>query len=177
MPVEVEPESSVDEDDWEWTIALARARAAAEDEVPQAAPQALVPAQAQPARMTQVTPPPAQPIEAPPQKPALPLLSAPDPRIAPATVIPVPPLPSIRDQAGASRLEPVVRTHPGQLASPGRFPKGTSPISDTEQTPASLPDDTELTFAVGDRTKPGVAMPPAARTVALPSIKRPSQRG
>jgi len=92
----------------------------------------------------------------------------------PATVIPVPRLPSIRDAERARRFEPVVRTTIGPApAPPGRLAKGTAPIgSDTEQTPAVMSDDTELTLSIGDRTTPGIAMPLAARAVALPSIKR-----
>jgi hypothetical protein len=37
---------------------------------------------------------------------------------------------------------------------------------------AAMSDDTEPNVRVGDRTTPGIALPPAARTVALPSIKR-----
>ena len=91
----------------------------------------------------------------------------------PATVIPVPRLPSIRDAERARRFEPVVRTTigPAPAPPPSRMAKGTAPIgSDTEQTPAVMSDDTELTLSVGDRTTPGIAMPLAARAVSLPSI-------
>jgi hypothetical protein len=35
-----------------------------------------------------------------------------------------------------------------------------------------MSDDTEPNLRVGDRTKPGIAMPAAARAVQLPSVKR-----
>jgi hypothetical protein len=115
----------------------------------------------------------------------------------PSTVIPVPALPTVRGTANATRFAPVVRTIPAQQAgSPRRFPKGTGPhdppttrtmaamSDDTTQRPA-IGDHTRLGVApakaasssVGDQTQVGVALPPAARTVALPSIKRrPSLR-
>jgi len=101
-------------------------------------------------------------------------------RVAPATVIPVPLLPSILDAGRAARFEPVVRTTVQTVppASPNRFAKGTAPIaSDTEQIVAVMNDDTDQSFAVGDRTTPGIGMPPAARAVALPSIRRNERRG
>lgn len=139
MPVAVAPEAALDEDDWEWTIALARARVAAEE--------AQVPARGESAASDRKT--------------------WQMPTVAPTTVIPVPPLPSIRDVAITGRLEPVVRT------PASRFAKGTASIGpDTEQTEAAVPDDTQQSLAIGDQTVPGIGMPLAARAVALPSTKR-----
>jgi hypothetical protein len=101
----------------------------------------------------------------------------------PSTVIPVPALPTVRGTANATRFAPVVRTVPAQQASsPRRFPKGTGPHDPpSTRTMAAMSDDhTRLGVAparaasssVGDQTQVGVALPPAARTVALPSIKR-----
>jgi hypothetical protein len=60
-------------------------------------------------------------------------------------------------------------------ASPRRFPKGTGPVSPrTTSRMAAMPDDTDPNVNVGDRTTPGIALPPAARAVSLPSIKRRS---
>jgi hypothetical protein len=93
-------------------------------------------------------------------------------------VIPVPHLPSILDAGRAARFEPVVRTTvtavaPAPPAPPNRLAKGTAPIdADTEQIPTVMSDDTEQSFAIGDRTKPGIGMPLAARAVALPSTER-----
>jgi hypothetical protein len=107
--------------------------------------------------------------------------SAPTPspaaRVAPATVIPVPHLPSILDVGRSTWLEPVVRTTvTGPAAPPNRLAKGTAPIdADTEQIPA-MSEDTVQSFPVGDHTTPGVGMPLAARAVALPSIKRRDER-
>lgn len=164
-PVAVAPEPAVEEDDWEWTIALARARAAAEE--PQAPP-----AQAQPVQSAPIVSTPTPPAD-----------SAPLPR-KPATVIPVPQLPSILDAGRAARFGPVVRTTvtavaPAPPAPPNRLALGTAPIdSDTEQIPTMMSDDTEQSFAIGDRTKPGIGMPLAARAVALPSTRgRPERRG
>ena len=98
-------------------------------------------------------------------------------RVAPATVIPVPLLPSILDVGRSTWLEPVVRTTvAAPPASPPRLAKGTAPIdADTEQIPA-MSEDTVQSFPVGDHTTPGVGMPLAARAVALPSIKRRDER-
>jgi hypothetical protein len=92
------------------------------------------------------------------------------PRTAMPTVIPVPPLPTV-DAALCSRLEPVVRATQSQSQSiTPRLAKGTVPL-DSPRESAVLVEDKPSSLAVGDRTKPGIAMPPAARTVALPSIK------
>jgi hypothetical protein len=91
------------------------------------------------------------------------------PLITPSTIIPVPKLPSVHGSQ-ASRLEPVVRT-----AGPRRFPKGTVGGATTASMTA-MSEDTVPNLAVGDRTQVGVAMPPAARAVELPSGKRASRR-
>lgn len=96
--------------------------------------------------------------------------------VAPSTVIPVPVLPTMQNTARASRLEPVVRTIPAQAppSTVSRFALGTGPVDSA--TPAhgvsSFSGDAEHNLSVGDRTKPGVALPPAARAVQLPSVKR-----
>jgi len=101
---------------------------------------------------------------------------------APATVIPVPPLPSIQGTARGGRLEPVVRPISASSASaPTSVPttsgyqlaKGSGPVDPPPPSRhASMSDDTESNLRVGDRTKPGIALPPAARAVQLPSVKR-----
>jgi hypothetical protein len=198
MPVAaVAPEAVVDEDDWEWSIALARARVAADETTAPLVPlpPVMAPPMAAPSLFAQSTPasplPPRAKTPSAPPPPVLPAPAMPAPPMyaqpaplgsstpPPATVIPVPRLPSIRDAERAGRFEPVVRTTigPAPAPPPGRLAKGTAPIgSDTEETPAVLPDDTERTFSVGDRTTPGLAMPLAARAVALPSIKGGSAR-
>jgi hypothetical protein len=110
---------------------------------------------------------------------------------APRTVIPVPALPSMATMAttGCSRMEPVVRSSATTPASASRAAKGTGPV-DPPIAPrhAVLVEDTIPNLRVGDRTRPGIAMPPsatvgertrpgialppAARAVELPSIKR-----
>ena len=172
MPAVVAGEPVVDEDDWEWTIARARARA--EDSPEPAHPPhaaaletlavASVTAASVTAKVTETT-------------------------TSPSTVIPVPALPTVRGTANATRLAPVVRTIPAHAAgSPRRFPKGTGPQgpatttavrSDTTTVSRAIRDHTRLgvapasgSSAVGDQTQVGLALPPAARAVALPSIKR-----
>lgn len=123
------------------------------------------------------------------------------PTTAPTTVIPVPALPSLATMTpGRSRMEPVVRS-PVPPASASRFAKGTGPVDPPPapplaRAPAVIVEDTIPNLSVGDRTRPGVAMPPApqrteaagssvgdrtrpgialppaARAVELPSIKR-----
>jgi hypothetical protein len=173
MPVAVAPTPAVDEDDWEWTIALARARVAAEDA---------------PELAAAVPPPPSSPAKIRPEpiKPhpgALPpspnITAAPPPGRSradvPSTVIPVPALPRVQDARTSGRLEPVVRTisTPVPPAAPG-FAKGSRRVdpTTTSRIAPGTSGDTELNHSVGDRTKPGVAMPPAARAVQLPSVKR-----
>jgi hypothetical protein len=205
LPAAVAPETAVDEDDWEWTIALARARAAAEElptppeevqtEVAAPAMEATKVGPAPRLRKTRQMPAasapstpaavsssvpaaaPSMPV-APPSTPAI--ATASTARLARSTVIPVPLLPSIFDAGRAARFEPVVRTTVQTVppAAPNRFAKGTAPIaSDTEQTAVVMTDDTDQSFAIGDRTTPGIGMPLAARAVALPSIKRNQRRG
>jgi len=138
-----------------------------------------------------------------PTRPAVAVSAAP-PAVAiprtttPNTVIPVPALPTTLG-SGLSRMEPVVRTAQVPPASASRFAKGTGPLDppDTGRHAALLVEDTIPNLSIGDRTRPGVAMPsamtraaepapppvgertkpgialpPAARAVELPSIKR-----
>jgi hypothetical protein len=173
MPAAVAPEAAVDEDDWEWTIALARARAEAEETptAPVPSPQAH-PGSIPPSTATLPAAPTATSAKMATSVPAV----APS---APATVIPVPQLPSILHPGRTARFEPVVRTTVTAVppAPRSRFAKGTETIgSDTEQIAAVTTDDTEQGFAIGDRTQPGIGMPLAARAVALPSIKRRDER-
>lgn len=193
--VEVAAEAPVDEDDWEWTIALARARAAAEEPEtvapvpPSPAPQSAVPPAAAPLekpakaaarnRTTRQLPT----VEEPWERAHSPATRSPSPspaRVAPATVIPVPHLPSILDVGRSTWMEPVVRTTvtagPPAPAPPNRLAKGTAPIdADTEQVPA-LSEDTVQSFPIGDHTTPGIGMPLVARTVALSNPKRRDDR-
>ena len=76
------------------------------------------------------------------------------PGTSPATVIPVPRLPSLRD---GGRVDPMAHAAP-----PRRFPKGTTRI-----------DPNQLG---SDETRPGIVMP-APRPMALPSINRTASRG
>ncbi len=113
-----------------------------------------------------VTIPRVAPADPPPEKPRA---------AAPVTVIPVPPLPSIQNIARAGRLEPVVRTTPASVPPTSGYPfaKGTGSVDPgTTSRGAAMSDDTEPNLRVGDRTKPGIALPPAARAVQLPSVKR-----
>lgn len=118
------------------------------------------------------------------------------PRTMTNTVIPVPALPTMA--ATGRRLEPV-RTTQVPPASATRFAKGTGPVDPptTSRRAAVIVEDTIPNLSVGDRTRPGIAMPPAtarpvepagppvddrtkpgialppaARAVELPSIKR-----
>ncbi|HEU4735216.1 MAG TPA: hypothetical protein VFT22_45305 [Kofleriaceae bacterium] len=109
---------------------------------------------------------PAMPRGAP--APAQPLPTA----AAPITVIPVPTLPTVQGTVRAGRIEPVVRPAAVRVP-PRRFPKGTGPVdSRAEPRAAELSDDTDPTVLIGDRTQPGIALPPAARAVSLPSLRR-----
>lgn len=182
VPVELAAEAPVDDDDWEWVIALARARA--EEEPPRAPrsplsrtrPMAAVAAK-DPAASGEW--PKTEPIGAIDYdriatRPAIaiPQAEVPAQRSAPATVIPVPTLPTLQgSQTG--RLQPVVRTVPP--ASPHRFAKGTAAVEPDAERSAAMPDDTDPSLSIGDRTTPGIAMPPVARAVSLPSIKRRTQ--
>jgi hypothetical protein len=216
IPVQVAAEPVVDEDDWEWTIALARARVAVE-ETEGALPPPPAP-RLDWSRMSaeppvRPTPRTAATIKDPASSgewPATAPIGAIDyddysrvqtrPAVAiprtttPNTVIPVPALPTTLGP-GLSRMEPVVRTAQVPPASASRFAKGTGPLDppDTGRHAALLVEDTIPNLSIGDRTKPGVAMPraaepapppvgdrtkpgialpPAARAVELPSIKR-----
>jgi hypothetical protein len=195
MPVAVAPTPAVDEDDWEWTIALARARVAAEDAPELAA--AVPPPPSSPAKIRPepIKPhpgalPPAPPggameyaesarVEARSSMTSPNITAAPPPGRSradvPSTVIPVPALPRVQDARTSGRLEPVVRTisTPVPPAAPG-FAKGSRRVdpTTTSRIAPGTSGDTELNHSVGDRTKPGVAMPPAARAVQLPSVKR-----
>ncbi len=99
----------------------------------------------------------------------------------PSTVIPVPALPTMRSTGLARRLEPVVRSAPAQKsASSRRFAKGTGPVDPaTTQDMAAVSEDmtADMTadMAVGDKTRPGIAMPAEARTTR--TTKVPSQVG
>ncbi|HEU0031116.1 MAG TPA: hypothetical protein VFQ53_10825 [Kofleriaceae bacterium] len=85
---------------------------------------------------------------------------------SPSTVIPVPKLPR---RTETMRIEPVVRPSTTAVAgAPRRFPKGTRPVTGSVGVAPPPP----IRPAEDDRTKPGIAIPPAARTVALPSIKQ-----
>lgn len=116
-------------------------------------------------------------------------------QVARATVIPVPTLPSIEStHTTGTRLAPVVRPSASsvQPASLNRFPKGTAPITPSPQDARSDEADPmaaaqkaaeraahaidEAIHAVGDRTRPGIALPVPARTVALPLRRRTAPR-
>jgi hypothetical protein len=93
----------------------------------------------------------------------------------PATVIPVPALPTMQNTGRASRLEPVKRTiaSPAAPASLPRFAQGTGTVDQTGPSHVVSPsDDTKRDILVGDQTTPDILLPPAARAVQLPSIKR-----
>jgi hypothetical protein len=211
----VAADGAVDEDDWEWTIALARARASAEETaaLPQTRPAPVV---TQPAVAPQPPQRPTLPVPATPpaQTPGIDydeVLTKPNTLIAavrqelarreaaPATVIPVPTLPSIQSLGVTGKLAPVVRSghtpmpHAAQPApskqpaaqstqagAPARFPKGTGPLDATARKPtarfAAAPPPSAPSHAVGDRTKPGIAMPLPAQVVELPSVKRRQAR-
>ena len=87
---------------------------------------------------------------------------------SPVTVIPVPRLPRATSGHG---MQPVVRTLPTPIppGSPRRFPKGTGPVLDPSNTLA-IAAPPPIRPAEDDRTKPGIALPPAAAAVALPRI-------
>ena len=185
MPVDVAAEPTVDEDDWEWTIALARARTAVEE----------VEADPSPPPPAAAAPPASREWRDDSRVSTRPAIAIPR-MTTPSTVIPVPALPAM--VTGCSRMEPVVRAAPGAPAAASRFAKGTGPVDPpTPRSPAMLVEDTipnlsvgdrtrpgiamppppsrsaeAARSSVGDRTKPGIALPPAARAVELPSIKR-----
>lgn len=192
MPVEVAAEAPLDDDDWEWMIALARARA--EEPVAPATrptrtrtrPMATV-AVKDPASSGEW--PKTEPIGAIDYDdharvatrpviavPHVPMETPATQRTVPVTVIPVPVLPSLQRTSHAGRLQPVVRAAPSPVppASPNRFPKGTGTVAPNTESYATSPqfDDTDPNVSVGDRTTPGIALPRAARAVALPSVPR-----
>ncbi|HEY5935123.1 MAG TPA: hypothetical protein VIU61_10825 [Kofleriaceae bacterium] len=182
VAVPVAPEPIVDEDEWEWEIALARARVAA-DEV-QATVAAVTP------RRTKPTPPP---IPAPAVVPAAPktmpmpvVTLAPEPLSSgqwPKTE----PLGNIDYEDYTSPLTEVARAPiqpqptPAPVAKPAR--PGTSPVTviPVPRLP-SLRDGGSITpmprrypkgtTPISDQTKPGIALPRAATTATLPSIKQ-----
>ncbi len=101
---------------------------------------------------------------------------------SPATIIPVPKLPSLVLQANrTNQLQPVVRAMPTPIppTSPRRFPKGTGPIDrpgaalapPIQRTRPEREDQTQPEVALDYRNSPA-QLPAVARTVALPSIKR-----
>ena len=95
---------------------------------------------------------------------AIPPVAKARPATTPPTIIPIPKLPSIKDRA--SQIQPVVST---TRASRTRFAKGTGPVGNTHVGVAPPPP---IRAADDDKTSPGMALPVAARTVSLPSIKR-----
>jgi hypothetical protein len=126
--------------------------------------------------------PVSQPVMQPPA-----VRPAPIARAAPATVIPVPTLPTLQGTSGASPLQPVLRTPATRTpaSTTVHFAKGTGTVTpgmdarDAARAEAevastlAMSDDTDPNVSVGDRTTPGIAIPKAARTVAL----RPLPRG
>ena len=193
-PVVAQP-AQVDEDEWEWEIALARARVAAEESeqaaasvrprarletIPPPVAQKLAVVKIPPKQPTQQLPvvakPPA-PVAAKPlplPAPPLPAPAPPQPRAgtSPATIIPIPKLPSIKDRT--LQIQPVVSSRPSRT----RFAKGTGPVIGTQigvapppPIRAAEPND----WAPEDNEKTIPSLPPVARTVTLPSIKRLSR--
>lgn len=137
--------------------------------IPARAPTAPI-ARTQPTTPTQPTAP-TQPQAAAPTH-AAPAVVRTAPRAqSPATIIPIPKLPSIRTitQERTTQLQPVVRPSGGEPLPPRRFPKGTGPVGTsgvrTTATPVRHPND-------GDATTPALVLPAAANPVALPRLKR-----
>jgi len=111
-------------------------------------------------------------IEIPRARPPTPPPTIAIPRTTtPSTVIPVPALP-VANAGHLSRMEPVVRSQ-ASSADTGRFAKGTGPVdppeAETERSPrrprAMVVEDTIPDISVGDRTTPGLALPPARRAL------------
>lgn len=167
----------VDEDEWEWEIALARARVAAEE-----SEQAAASVRAPRTRLETI-PPPVQKlavVKIPPKQPTqqLPVVVKPPaplprPGTAPATIIPIPKLPSIKDRT--LQIQPVVSS---TRSSRTRFAKGTGPVIGTQVGVAPPPpiraaEPSDWAPENNERTTPG--LPPVAAMVALPSIKRLSR--
>jgi len=160
MAAAIATEVVVDEDDWEWTIALAKARAAEtiDPGPPPASTSTWVAG-------TPATPKPIVRTPTPASVPMIPAPAAVSPRAGvPATVIPVPPLPTLHNPGQPGRFAPVVRTIPA--ASMNRFAVGTGTVDEksTAEVRASAP--------VAVPTARSVALPAAARAVELPSQKR-----
>jgi hypothetical protein len=170
-PVVAQP-AQVDEDDWEWEIALARARVAAEE-----SEQAAASVRAPRTRLETI-PPPVQKlavVKIPPKQPTqqLPVVvKPPAPRAgtSPATIIPIPKLPSIKDRT--LQIQPVVSsTRPSRT----RFAKGTGPVIGTQvgiapPPPIRMAEPNDWAPEDNERTIP--SLPPVAATVALPSITK-----
>ncbi|MDQ3368218.1 MAG: hypothetical protein M3680_22570 [Myxococcota bacterium] len=133
------------------------------------------------------------PLAAPTRKLATMLASAPPPPSAPtppsvvrtvprastspATIIPIPKLPTTRTTR-TGQLQPVVRAMPTPIPPlpPRRFPTGTGPITTPPGMALRPPshateEPTRPAIAIGERTATSVIQPAAARTV-LPSIKQ-----
>jgi hypothetical protein len=163
----------VDEDDWEWEIALARARVAAEESELAAAS-----VRAPRARLETIPPPVVQKlavVKIPPKQPTqqLPVVVKPPsrPGTAPATIIPIPKLPSIKDRT--LQIQPVVSS---TRSSRTRFAKGTGPVIGTQvgvAPPPPIRPAEANDWVDNEQTIP--SLPPVARTVTLPSIKRLSR--
>ncbi len=109
------------------------------------------------------TPPKPLPVVVPPQVVAA---NNQYPRAkSPATVIPVPKLPSVKNPGSVLNLEPVVRAEP-----PRRIAKGTDPLLPKSTTLKVVPQNNEDTV-------PHMILPTAAQTVALPSVMKRASRG
>ncbi len=124
-----------------------------------------IPAERPQAAPIGVRKPTTPPVPAPLPKPAAVIAIPPKstrPGTTPPTIIPVPKLPSIKDRT--LQIQPVV---PANRPSRTRLAKGTGPVAQTQigVTPAPA-------LTTEDKTSPGIALPPVARTVALPSVKR-----
>jgi len=174
IAVAVAPEPVVDEDEWEWTIALAKARAVETiaiapgplpglpslDRQPRVDPPGAPAPGASgdhswvagtPPRARVLTPAAMAVVTIPPRAMA--------PRVGvPATVIPVPALPTMQSEH-AGRLAPVVRSVPP--ASMNRFAAGTGSV---DPQPGPEPRASQAPRPTG--------LPAAARAVELPSVKR-----
>ncbi|MDQ3335111.1 MAG: hypothetical protein M4D80_08110 [Myxococcota bacterium] len=175
--------AQVDEDDWEWEIALAHARVAAEE-----SEQAAASVRAPRARLDTI-PPPTQKLavlKIPPKHPTqqLPVvvkppapLPLPRPGTSPATIIPIPRLPSIKDRT--LQIQPVVSS---SRPSRTRLAKGTGPVIGTPRPseiavacvapppPIRAAEPNDWAPEDNERTIPG--LPPIAATVSLPSITK-----
>lgn len=137
-----------------------------------AAPSVEVEAEAQRAVVTQrVAAPPTAPRVLAAAASSSQTLPAAQLAVAPPTVIPVPPLPSLQSTVGG-RMAPVVRTlAKPSPESPISFPKGTGTMSSPPkpQTPA-------ITESRSSTNGQPAGLPRAARTVSLPIPPRASRR-